>query len=647
MKFKYKKIDETFITEAKERITIIEEKVQELLKIENKTYANFIDPIEHLFEDFDTFTAPLGIENSSFVTEIGQKIYGEFLPIYSEFTNNYSQNEDIAKATIDIYENEELSPERRRFLEASIRGFKSSGIGLPENEKKKIKEISLELSQLQNDFSQNLIKAINSYELIIEDEKILGEMPELEKKSAETEDKKWKFTLHAPSYTSFMKYCIDRTLREDLYKAFSTRALENEDIIEKVSKLRDEKAKILGFKNFRELSIASKTASNANEVISFLEELGTIAYPAAKKECEDLAKFAKEELGIEEFNYYDFSLVSRKYKEKYFNFDPASVKPYFEKNSVVQGMFDFLKESLNLESKEVKVEGLWHDKVVVYELSRNGEFYGNLITDLETNSQKNGGAWANKIVASYIKDGKRVPAIASITCNFPESKDGVPSLLTHDDIVTLFHEMGHALHNITSNVEDVAVSGFNNCEWDVIEYPSQWLQEFAKNKNIIKTFAKHYETGEVIPDQLIDKMLEAEYYGEATGNNRQIEFGLFDLKIFDRARTKEEIQSVLDEVRTQFSPLTPPSYNKFQCSFSHIFAGGYGAGYYSYKWAEVLSADSYLEMTKDEKLDKELMNRFFDTLIRSGGSTNMKETFVKVHGRKPDPKALLRLKKII
>lgn len=647
MQLNYKKLDENFIDELQKKIVKVEGNIEKLLKIQDKTYNNFFDVIEHLLDDIEKFSFPLQIEISTNITELGKNIYEEYIPIMNEFTSKLSQNENVANAIIKIYETEKLSDIRKRILEKQILSFKSSGIGLDKENKEKIKAINLELSKLGNDFSQNVTDATNKYELIIEDKTVLSEFSELDKKSAEVEEGKWKFTLHGPSLTTFLKYCNDRKLREIIYKASSTKAPQNEELIEKILSLRNEKAKILGYENYRELSIASKTANNALEVLGFLTELGKEALPKATQEIKELEKFAKETLGYDKVEIYDYSYLSRKLKEIKYNFDPSEVKPYFEKNKVVSGMFQFLDNIFNLKAKQIKDVKLWNDKALVFQLERNGVLLGNLIMDLETNEHKRGGAWADSWITSYSKNKVRVPATGIIVCNFPPSKDGVPSLLDHSDVVTLFHEMGHALHLITSKTEEISASGFNGTEWDVVEYPSQWLQEFANNKEIIKTFGTHYETGEVISDELIKKIIDSLNYGQGYGNNRQVEFGLFDLMIYDNEYTKKQVQEKLDKVRNMVAVIKTPSYNKFQCSFSHIFAGGYGAGYYSYKWAEVLSADSYIEMTKDGHIDRQLANNFFDNLLSLGGSVNMKESFVKVHGRKPDPKALLKLTGIL
>ncbi|OQY41522.1 MAG: hypothetical protein B6227_04860 [Fusobacteriia bacterium 4572_74] len=567
MQLNYKRLDEKFIDELQKKIIKVEDNIEELLEIKDKTYDNFFDVMEHLLDDIEKFSFPLQIEISTDITDLGKKIYEEYIPIMNEFTSKLSQNEEIADSIIKIYETENLSDVRKRILEKQILSFKSSGIGLDQKSK--------------------------------------------------------------------------------VYKASATKAPQNEELIEKILKLRNEKAKILGYENYRELSIASKTANNATEVIAFLTELGREALPKATQEIKELKSFAVEKLGYEDIEIYDYAYLSRKLKEIKYNFNPSEVKPYFEKNKVIKGMFQFLDNIFNLKAKQIKDVKLWNNKALVFELERNGVLLGNLIMDLETNTNKRGGAWADSWITSYIKDGIRVPATGIIVCNFPPSKDGVPSLLDHSDVVTLFHEMGHALHLITSKTKDISASGFNGTEWDVVEYPSQWLQEFANNKEIIKTFGIHYETREVISDELIQKILDSLNYGQGYGNNRQVEFGLFDLMIYDNAYSKKQVQEKLDEVRKMVSVIKTPSYNKFQCSFSHIFAGGYGAGYYSYKWAEVLSADSYIEMTKDGNINKKLANNFFDNLLSLGGSVNMKESFVNVHGRQPDPKALLKLTGIL
>ena len=643
----YKKVEEDFIDKLRVKLEELEGEIDKLLRIEGKTYNNFFNEMEILEEELSKMIQPISNENSTYITDIGKKLYKEFIPIMNEHASKINQNEEIAGAIMEIYEREDLDPVKRRILEKKILEFRSNGIGIEEEKKKRIKEINLELSKLSNEFSQNVTDATNAYELIVEDEGVIDEMPNTDKLSAQVEEGRWKFTLHGPSYISFMTYCRDRKLRREMYRAYVTRAPQNEEIAERVLKLRREKANILGYENYREFSVASKTADSGEEVIEFLKKLGEEALPTAKKEVEELYKLATD-LGYEGVEYYDTAYLGRKLKERKYNFDSSEVKPYFELERVVKGMFEFLEELFNLKFKKQEDAELWSEKAQAYEVTRGEEELGCLLIDLETSETKRGGAWANSLQRSYLRaDGTRELSIGKISCNFPRSREGVPSLLSQDNVVTLFHEMGHALHNITSAVDEVSAAGFAGTEWDVVEYPSQWFQEFANNSFILKRFAKHYITGEVISDELLERMFESQKFGEGMAINRQIEFGLFDMLIHDTTETREEIQRKLDGVRELVAPLKTPEYNKFQNQFSHIFAGGYAAGYYSYKWAEVLSADSYTEMTKGGRVDRELANNFYDKILSRGGSKNMKESFVEVHKRQPDGRALLKLVGII
>ncbi len=646
-RFIYRKVEEDFIDRLKVKIEEVEGEIEKLLRIEEKSYNNFFNEMELLEEELSKMVQPISNENSTYITELGKKLYMEFIPIMNEYASKINQNEEIARAIMDIYEDEELDTVKKRILEKKILEFKSNGIGIEEEKKRRIKKINLELSKLSNEFSQNVTDATNAYELIVEDEGVIEEMPHTDKVTAQVEAGKWRFTLHGPSYISFMTYCSDRELRREMYRAYVTRAPQNEGIAERVLRLRREKANILGYKNYREFSVASKTADSGEEVIEFLRKLGSEALPTAQREVEELQRMA-DDLGYESIEYYDTAFLARKLKEMRYNFDPSEVKPYFEMGRVVRGMFDFLEELFDLKFKKQEDAQLWSDKAEAYEVTRKGADLGLLLLDLETSETKRGGAWANSWQRSYLKaDGTRELNIGKVTCNFPVSREGVPSLLSQDNVVTLFHEMGHALHNITSSVDEVSAAGFAGTEWDVVEYPSQWFQEFANNKGILKRFAKHYVTEEVIPDELLDRMFESEKFGEGMAMNRQIEFGLFDMLIHDTTDTMEEVQETLDGVRGLVAPLKTPEYNKFQNQFSHIFAGGYAAGYYSYKWAEVLSADSYTEMTKGGQVDRELANTFYEKILSRGGSKNMKESFVEVHRREPDGRALLKLVGII
>lgn len=643
-RYVYKRVEDDFIEKLKERLRRSEERIEELLKIEKKTYDNFFNEMEIMKEEISRENHPIINENSTYITDIGRELHKKYIPIMSEYRSRISQNEDVARALRVIYETEDLTPVRKRILKKRLGGLKSSGIGIEEEKKERLKEIKLEISRLASEYSKNVTDAINDYEMIIEDEEIIREMPETARARAAVGEGRWRFTLHKPSYTLFMTYCTDRKKREELYKAYVTRAPKNEEVAVKLLKLRREKARILGYESYRDLSIKGKTADSGDEVIEFLNELAKAALPKAKKEVEELMEVA-EELGYEGVEYYDTDFLGRRVKERKYIFDPREVRPYLEKERVLKGMLDFLEDLFDMEFLKREDAELWSEKASAYEVKRNGRTLGLLILDLETNDSKKSGAWASSCQKRYLRpDGRREYGVVKVSCNFPRSiGDEVPSLLSPKNVITLFHEMGHALHSITSEVDEVSASGLAGAERDVIEYPSQWLQEFANNKEVLRRFAKHYETGEPMEEELLERMVKSRRFGRGMAVCRQIEFALFDMLIHDDVETPEEMQEVLDRVRERVNPLNTPRYNKFQNHFRHIFARKYAAGYYSYKWAEVLSADSYSEMTKDGSIDKALANEFYEKLLSRGGSKNMRESFVEVHGRKPKGEALLKL----
>ena len=437
-----------------------------------------------------------------------------------------------------------------------------------------------------------------------------------------------------PSYIAYMTYGPNEAIREELYKAYVTRAPENEKIIDEILALRDEMAKLLGFSNYAEYSLATKMAKTTDDVIEFEEDLLTKSTPQAKEEVKKLEEFAGKKL-----NSWDLAYYSEKLKKEKFDLDEELYRPYFEQNSVVNGLFRFLNDIFGLEFKEAKVN-LWNEKAKAYDVYENDDLIARLYLDLEARSSKRGGAWMHDFSSHGKKaNGSEVFASAVVVANFPPSSKTNPSLLRHDDVVTLFHEMGHALHHILSKVNELGVSGVNGVEWDAVEFPSQFLENFAYDRNVLKTFAKHYKTGEVLSDEMIDKLINAKNFQSAMAMLRQLEFGLFDFKLHMKLYQGDEVQKLLDSIREKTSLIKPPSYNKFQNGFSHIFAGGYAAGYYSYKWAEVLSADAYLEVSKN----KDLAKRYKEIILYKGGSKSMAELYKEFIKREAKTDALLEV----
>ncbi len=623
-------------------------KIEELLKIGNKTYANFVKPYQIIHVELGLLYSPISHLNYVKNSPKTQEVYSSLLPVITEYYTNLGQDERLYKAFKEIYKKEKdnLSQEQRKVLEDAIRDFELSGVSLPEEKREKVKEINIKLSNLQNQFAQNLLNATDSYEMIVEDFEDVKELPETDLEAAKLEkDGKtvYRFTLHQPSYIAFMTYSPNREKRENLYKAYVTRAPENEKILEEILSLRYEKAQLLGFKNYAELSLATKMAQSPEEVIQFLRELAKKSKPQAEKECEELNIFAKS-LGFEDkVQAYDFSYFAEKMKKEKFHVNDEEYKPYFEKNQVINGLFSFLNRLFKLDFKKVEVP-VWHPSVDVFHIYRKGELIGRIYMDLEAREGKRDGAWMDEWVPYHENlEGKTVLPVAFIVANFSPKTDKIPSLLRPYDVETLFHEMGHALHHLLSKVKEPFVSGIAGVEWDAVEFPSQFLEQFAYEPSVLKTFAKHYKTGEVMPDEMIDRLKNARNFLSALAMVRQLEFALFDMLIHMDKYTAEDVQKILDKVREEVAVIKPPSYNKFQWSFSHIFAGGYAAGYYSYKWAEVLSADAYFMFVDNGIYNDDIAESFYEEILSKGGSKPAMELFKAFAGRKPDTEALLRL----
>jgi oligopeptidase A len=441
-----------------------------------------------------------------------------------------------------------------------------------------------------------------------------------------------------PSYIAYMTYGPNREFRQKLYREYVTRAPQNAKIIDEILALKDEKAKILGFDSYADLSLATKMADTPQEVISFLEELADKSKAQGQKEFKELEEFAKQKL-----DSWDMAYFAEKLRLKKYDLDEEEYRVYFEKNSVLEGLFKFLDQVFGIEFKKVDIE-LWDEKAVAYDLVEGGDVMARIYTDLEARKSKRGGAWMHNW-QSHCKDenGNIQLASAFVVCNFPPSTKNNPSLLRHDDVVTLFHEMGHAIHHMLSGVYENEVSGVNGVEWDAVEFPSQFLENFAYEKEVLKLFAKHHKTKEIIPDEMIQKLIKSKNFMSAMGMLRQLEFSIFDFKLHTKLYQNQEVQNLLDSIREKISLIKAPTYNKFQNGFAHIFAGGYAAGYYSYKWAEVLSADTFMSVVDEGIFNSKTAKDYRQIILKSGGSKSMQTLFNQLMHRDVNPDNLLRL----
>lgn len=497
------------------------------------------------------------------------------------------------------------------------------------------------MSDLTNQFSQNVLNATNAFALYLKEEDVKG-IPESDKISAKQPDGTYKFTLHFPSYIAYMTYGENRKIRKELYDAYCTRAPENGKLIEEILGFRDEEAKLLGFETYAHLSLATKVANTPEEVISFLNHLAEKAKPIAIKEYDGIKSYAKS-LGQNDLEPWDLTYYSEKLKKESFSYDEEIYRPYLEKETVLQGTFQFLEKLLGVTFKQIQTN-VWEPSVLCYDLLVEGETRSRLYLDLEVRSEKKGGAWMHNWKPHFQDEtGKTELPIAFVVASFPKATESQPSLLRPSDVVTLFHELGHALHHLLSKVKEAFVSGVNGVEWDAVEFPSQFLENFVYEPKVLQLFAKHYQTKEPIPNSYIETMVKAKNFMSAMGVVRQLEFAKFDMLVHKEKPSEERVQEILNQVRNEIAVVTPPTYNKFQNSFTHIFAGGYAAGYYSYKWAELLSANAFYSFVDKGVFDLEHAAHFRKTVLEKGGSANAMNLFRDFYGKDPDIEALLRL----
>ncbi|MDF3820665.1 M3 family metallopeptidase [Leptospira sp. 96542] len=616
--------------------------IQNLLEKQHHSFLTFVKPYQRIQTELSDLVTEISHLNSVKNNEESQTIYSRLLPVLSEYYSELGQNEEIYQTLSEIQKSDKnLKPEESKVLQNELRDFRLAGVGLPNEKKDRLKEINIQLSDLSNQFSQNVLNATNAFTLTLTEEEVDG-LPESEKISAKQEDGSYKFTLQYPSYIAFMTYGKNREIRKKLYDAYVTRAPENEDLLEKILSLRNEESNLLGFNHYADLSLASKVADNPNQVIQFLNELSKKAKPIALKEYNELKIFANEQ-ELNELEPYDLTFYSEAFKKVSFDYDEEKYRPYLEKETVIRGSFDFLKKLLGIEFRETKTE-VWDPSVLCFDLIIESETRARLYLDLEVRNDKKGGAWMHNWKPHFQDEsGKKELPIAFVVASFPKATKDQPSLLRPSDVVTFFHEMGHALHHLLSKVNEPFVSGVNGVEWDAVEFPSQFLENFAYEPKVLELFAKHYKTGETIPKSYIDTMVKAKNFMSAMGVVRQIEFALFDMKIHCENPDKTRVQKILNEVREEVSVYKTPIYNKFQNSFSHIFAGGYAAGYYSYKWAELLSANAFYSFIDRGVFDLNLAEKFRKCILEKGGSANAMDLFREFYGKDPEIDALLRL----
>ncbi len=549
-----------------------------------------------------------------------------------------------------------LAPAQRRIVDNEIRDFRLSGAELPAQEKQRFAAISEELARLATRFSENLLDATNAFALYIEDRSQLAGIPadvvDAARAAADKDGKPgWKFSLQAPAYVPFMQYAERRELRQEMYRAYVTRAsefgkpeLDNTPLIIQILKLHHEAAHLLGYANHAEVSLVPKMAQTPGQVLAFLQDLASKALPFARKDYAALCEFAAAELGLAQLEAWDLAYASEKLRAARYAFSDQEVKQYFPEDKVMQGMFRLVETVFGVHIQPDEAE-TWDPAVRFYRIcDAQGKLAGQFYLDPYARDTKRGGAWMDEAISRRrLADRVQTP-VAYLVCNFPEPVGAKPALLTHEEVLTLFHEFGHGLHHLLTRVDFVGVSGIHGVEWDAVELPSQFMENFCWEWEVLAHMTAHADSGEPLPRALYDKMLAAKNFQSGMQTVRQLEFSLFDMHLhfdFDPGGSKTP-QQLLDEIRSQVAVAVPPPYNRFQNNFSHIFAGGYGAGYYSYKWAEVLSADAYSLFEENGVLDQKSGEHFRDEILAVGGSRPALESFKAFRGREPMVGALLR-----
>ncbi len=644
------------------------ELLETLLK-DNEHYSwdNLIQPLEDMDDRLGRMWSPVSHMNSVVNSDELRDAYNNCLPLLSEYSTEMGQNVELYEAYQAIKDSAEfkkLDEAQKKIVDNALRDFHLSGIDLPVEKKKRFREIRQQLSKLTSKYEENVLDATQAWSKHITDKKQLAGLPEsalaMSKQAAEAKELDgWLFTLNFPSYYAVISYTDDRALREEMYQAYATRASEqgpnageydNSEVMEDILALRHELAQLLGYKNYAERSLATKMAENPDQVLSFLQDLAKRSKPMAKQELSELTGFAKQEHGVSDLSAWDVAYYGEKLRKHTFDFSQEDLKPYFPETKVIPGMFAVVKHLYGISINEVdagKVE-TWHDDVHFYEIRDDkNELRGQFYLDVYARDKKRGGAWMDDCMGRKRNvDGSVQIPVAYLTCNLTQPIGDDPALFTHDEVTTLFHEFGHGLHHMLTKVEHIGVSGINGVAWDAVELPSQFMENWCWEREALDLIAAHYQTGDAIPEELFNKMYAAKNFQAGMQMVRQIEFSLFDFRMYFEYQPEfkgtNSIQKILDEVRREVSVITPPSYNRFQHGFSHIFAGGYAAGYYSYKWAEVLSADAFSLFEEKGIFDSETGNAFLECVLEQGGTKEPMELFKKFRGREPEIDALLR-----
>lgn len=634
--------------------------IEAVVERQDASYAGVFLEIDEVDTQLSNLWSPVSHMNSVLSNDEWREAHDACLPLLSEYGTWVGQHEGLFKLYQTLSESDEfanLDMAQQKMITNTLRDFTLSGIALDAQKKTEYGKIQARLSELSSTFSNQVLDATMAFKKHITDEKLLAGLPDSAKAAAaqlasQNDLAGWLFTLDIPSYLPIMSYADNRELREEMYRAFVTRASEtgpyggefdNTAIIEETLSLRTKIANLLGFEHYAQRSIATKMAESTDQVQSFLHDLARQSKPQAQADLAEVNAFAAEHYGRTELQAWDIGYYSEKLKQEKYAISDEQLRPYFPETHVVPGLFEVVSRLYGLKITERKDVDTWHSDVRFFDIvDSDDEYRGSFYLDLYARAKKRGGAWMDECRVKRRKvDGSLQHPVAYLTCNFSGPVDGKPACFTHDEVVTLFHEFGHGIHHMLTKIEVSGVSGINGVAWDAVELPSQFLENWCWQPEALQFISGHVDTGEPLPKALLDKMLAAKNFQSAMQMLRQIEFSLFDFTLHMQTESVD-VQAFLNEVRKEISVLTPPEFNRFQNSFGHIFAGGYAAGYYSYKWAEVLSSDAFASFEENGIFDAKTGRRFLESILQMGGSKEPMALFVDFKGREPSVDALLR-----
>ena len=637
--------------------------VEQLLQ-QNSEYSwdNLVEPLDAMDDRINRAWSPVSHMNSVVNSEALRDAYNECLPILSEYGTEMGQHQGLYHAYRQIADGDEyqrLDTAQKKVIDNTLRDFRLSGIALDQAARDRYKAIQQELSRLTSQYSDNVLDATNGWQKQLTDESLLAGLPEsarslAKQTAAQRGVEGWVFTLEFPSYYPVLTYADNRDLREELYTAYVTRASDqgpqagqwdNTGIMEQILALRHEAALLLEYSNYAERSLATKMAESTDHVMSFLEDLTQRSRPAAQKELEEVRDFARELHGHDNLLAWDIAYYTEKLRQKKYAISQEELKPYFPEPRVVSGLFAIVERLYGLQIEAVAGVDTWHEDVAFYRIrDAAGELRGEFYLDLYARPHKRGGAWMDECISRRRSAaGLQIP-VAYLTCNFSPPIGDKPALFTHDEVITLFHEFGHGLHHMLTRIDYAGVSGISGVAWDAVELPSQFMENWCWEREALDLFSGHFESAEKIPEALYQRMRQARNFQSAMQMIRQLEFAIFDLRIHRdyNQESGARIHDTLNAVREQVAVIEVPAFNRFENGFTHIFGGGYAAGYYSYKWAEVLSADAFSAFEENGIFCRDTGNKFLECILEQGGSRDPMELFREFRGREPSIDALLR-----